>query len=300
VKRLLISTMIGLGAGVLFSGCAWGEIQGVDHPDPEIPTLHVAALAKGLAHVPDKCHVVVRVGGFQGVANVPITGSSDPETCQVVVQDWRRLNPPISAATMEVWFTYPSPQHPIDRERFPTPSTLTQDLIEASMQHDRSVRRTRRPRSEGRAPRKRRGGDGGGGEDGPPRGWGRPTTDLSGDLDAPSERDLAAALVVHLGAKEGPRYFKVSSPPTGLVKLVIDVKSGADPSNVNEATWFRVSLLDDAGMALPHEEQEFVGVGQNKRHVAKWRFDGSPVIFKLATGSKAGDWMRIRFERVSE
>ena len=53
-------------------------------------------------------------------------------------------------------------------------------------------------------------------------------------------------------------------------------------------------------MALPHEEQEFVGVGGEKRHRAKWRFDGSPVIFKLSTGSKSGDWMRIRFTPVTE
>lgn len=272
----------------LLGGCAWGEIRGVEMPDPNEPVLKVTAVAKGLSHVPDKCHVVCRYGGFQAVANVPIFGASDPETCEVILERWERLSPPASPAALEIWFTYPSPRHPIDRQRFAVPEGLTPALVESALAGGRrnTPRTAQRPRERERtAPSGPR----------PPRGWGS-QADLSADLDTPSERDLSDPIVVFLEAKQGARYFKVAQPPVGLVQLVIDVKSNADPSSVNEATWFRVSLLDEAGMALPHEEQEFVGVGQSKRHVATWRFDGSPVIFKLATGSKRGDWMRIRFQ----
>ena len=41
-----------------------------------------------------------------------------------------------------------------------------------------------------------------------------------------------------------------------------------------------------------------VDVGGEFRHIAEWRFDGSPVIFKLTSGSDSGDTIRIRFEEI--
>ncbi|MGE0708069.1 MAG: hypothetical protein AB7N76_17330 [Planctomycetota bacterium] len=282
------------------TGCAWGEVKGVEAPDPTQPVLKVTTLAKGLSHVPDKCNVVVRFGGYQGIAGLPILGSADPETVIATVDRWERLNPPVSPARLEVWFTYPTPRNPIDRQFFasPIPLEVIKNAVEGAPS---AVPRTSQPggghvaSSGGAAPTPTPGDAPGQ----PPRGWGD-AVPLSADLDRPSERDLSLPLLVHLSASDGPRYFKVSRPPKGVVQIVIDVKSEGDPSTVNEATWFRVSLLDEAGMSLPHEEQEFVGLGGTKRHVADWRFDGSPVIFKLASGSKAGDWMRIRFQQVPE
>ena len=44
---------LSLLALALLSGCAWGEIRGVEMPDPGEPVLKVTAVAKGLSHVPD-------------------------------------------------------------------------------------------------------------------------------------------------------------------------------------------------------------------------------------------------------
>jgi hypothetical protein len=266
---------------VLFAGCASGEILGVSAPDPDQPVLMVDYTAKGLAHVPEKCHIVARWGPYNAVANALVTGDQ-PIRETLELKRWQRIRgAPASDAIMEVWFTYPNPRRPIDRKTFKPPFSSI-DIIEMAVNAKTPVPRTARAGSLDS-----------------PSGWGRPE-ELSGSLDAPSERDLTRPLICAVSAEEGPRYFKVPNPPSGLVRLTIDVRSRADAANVNEATWWRVSLLDSAGMALPHEEQEFVGLGQEKRHVAEWRFDGSPVVFKLASGSKKGDWVRIRFENVSE
>lgn len=265
---------------LLIAGCASGSIQGISAPNPDAPELEVQYTAKGFAHVPDKVHIVARYGPYFARANPVVTGSQ-PVQGTLVLNRWERIaGAPASDAVIEVWFSYPTPRHAIDRKSFLPPFTSL-DVIENAVKAKSAVPRTPTP---------------GGGT---PSGWGR-AEELSASLDEPSQRDLRRPLICEISADGGPRYFKVQDPPSGLVRLTIDVRSKADAANVNEATWWRVSLLDEAGMALPHEEQEFVGLGQEKRHVAEWRFDGSPVVFKLASGSKQGDWIRIRFEEVQD
>ena len=262
----------------LLTGCAGGTITGVSAADPDQPVLSVSYTAKGLAHVPEKCHIVARWGPYNAIANALVTGEQ-PVSETIELKRWERINgAPASDAMLEVWFTYPNPRRPIDKKTF-TPPFSGIEVIENAVNAKTPVPRTSSP----------------GGPSTTPSGWGR-AEELSGSLDSPSERDLSTPLICQISAEAGPRYFKVSNPPNGIVNLTIDVHSKGSKTHVNEATWWRVSLLDGAGVALPAEEQEFVGLGQEKRHPAQWHFDGSPVIFKLASGSKAGDWIRIRFE----
>lgn len=264
----------------LFVGCPSAEIHGISADDPDMPILKVDYSASGFAHVPEKCHIVARWGPYNAIANALVTGDQ-PVRETLELRRWQRIRgAPASDAQLEVWFTYPNPRRPIERKTFKPPFSSI-DVIEHAVNSKSSVPRSIRPGSLDS-----------------PSGWGRPE-ELSGSLDAPSERDLTRALICAVSAEEGPRYFRVENPPSGLVRLVIDVRSRAAAS-INEATWWRVSLLDSDGMALPHEEQEFVGLGEEKRHNAEWHFDGSPVVFKLASGSKEGDWIRIRFESVPE
>lgn len=262
----------------LLAGCASGEILGISAADPNQPALSVDYTAHGFAHVPDKVHIVARWGPYNAKANPVVTGGQAVRGT-LELSRWERIaGPPASDAVIELWFTYPTPRNPIDRKTFAPPFSSI-DVIEAAVNAKTPVPRRSAPLG------------------GSPSGWGRPE-ELSASLDSPSQRELSRPLICEISAEAGPRYFKVANPPSGVVRLTIDVRSKADSANVNEATWWRVSLLDEAGMALPHEEQEFVGLGQEKRHVAEWRFDGSPVVFKLASGSKPGDWIRIRFEKV--
>ncbi|MBL4847691.1 MAG: hypothetical protein JKY65_19410 [Planctomycetes bacterium] len=279
--RNFVLACLALPLALFFGGCAGGEIIGVSAANPDEAVLTVSYRAKGLAHVPEKCHIVARWGPFNAVANAIVTGSQ-PVSESIDLTRWQRIRgAPASDAVMEIWFTYPNPRRPIDKKTFPPPFSSI-DVIEDAVNAKSPVNRGSRPASS---------------LDTTPSGWGRPEQ-LSGSLDSPSSRDLSKALICQISAGAGPRYFKVNSPPNTLVRLTIDVHSKASAGNVNEATWWRVSLLDEAGMALPQEEQEFVGLGQEKRHEAEWMFDGSPVIFKLASGSKDGDWIRIRFETV--
>ena len=80
-----------------------------------------------------------------------------------------------------------------------------------------------------------------------------------------------------------------------LVQLTIDVRSHGDPRSTSEVTWWEIELLDEALRPLPFHERELVDLGREMRLTREWTLEGSPVIFKLTSGSDAGDTVRIRF-----
>ena len=271
-------------AALLFSGCAGATITSVEVPDPEQPRMIVRGQVEGLAHRAQECSVVAEWNGWLAAATVPMSKGGAPEAFEVELTNW--LPKPGRSrwvSQMEVRFTFPRPKRAIARKRLP-PAWSSTAVFRKKVRPRRPVDPRPKPGPKPTDDRRT-----------PPPGWGK-LLDPSRTLDKPTRHDLSKPIVCEISSGAGPRYLKVDSTPNKLIKLVVDVRSQGSPAHVGESTWWRVELLDQDGLAMPHEMQEFVGLGQDMRHIAKWRFDGSPVIFKLSSGSKSGDWIRVRFE----
>lgn len=275
-----------LALPVLTAGCAGAQITGVEAPNPEAPVLVVHLEVEGLAHKQQKCNIVAEWNGWKAVAAVPQRAGGALEKVRVELTRWEKAGRSrLPVGIMEVRFTFPHLRRAIARKRVPSPWSNVDVFL--------NRRRPPPPRPDDRQPppvvEKRKT------PNSFPKAWGSPR-DYSHNLDKPTTHDLSKPIVCQLDVNSGPRYVKVAKPPNKLVKLIVDVRSKGSPKHTGESTWWRVELLDQDGLAMPHEIQEFVGLGQDARHIAKWRFDGSAVIFKLSSASQAGDWIRIRFK----
>jgi hypothetical protein len=275
---------------ILVSGCAGAIIKGVRPGDAERAELMVSVEAHELFDYRQPNAVTAHYMGYISRAPVPVQGGPQPERFEIALNEWafmpevaRLMNPRL----VEIQYLLGS--RIIRRQRFPSPwdgpGPIAQAIERARL--NPGGRQPERPRQPAQPA-----------QPVPDSTVGTATTEISGSLDAPTVHRYPQDLVCRLEAASGPRYLRLSRTPAKLVQLTIDVKSHGDPRATSEVTWWSVELLDEQGRPLPHMEKEMVDVGGEFRHITEWRFDGSPVIFKLQSGSDAGDTLRIRFREV--
>jgi hypothetical protein len=279
-------------APVLGTGCAGAQIRSVAVASPDSADLTVRVESHDLFNRQRPNKLVAYYAGYQGTAPVPLRGGPQPEVFDNVISDWAFVPnaPNLPITKMEVRYMLGSRM--IRRRRFRAPFSSPAAIAESIARH-----------RSGGAPRADQG------RDAPPptetrHVLGGRTTEtadpgyvqLSRDLDHPTLFPYPKLLNCRLSYESGPRYLRLRQTPNALVHLTIDVKSHGDARNTNESTWWQIELLDELGRPLPHMEKEFVDLGGEMRHTADWRLDGSPVIFKIVSGSTSGDSIKIRFE----
>ena len=255
------------------TGCAGARILQVEAPDRNESTLLVHCEVDSLAHKADQLRIETEWAGYVGTAPVPVVGGLQPELVTVPITNWTYVGDSrLPSSVMEVRFHMG--RKILYRQRlapmFESPGVLTRN----AEPEPRPAAPT--PRAAPPAP---------------------VVADVSTDLDRPTALRYPAEITCRVDAKTGSRYVRLEQLPDQVLRLVIDVTSHGHPSTVHEVTPFAIELLDSEGLALgTHVFQEFVNVGDELRRSAEWRFDGSPVIFKLRSGSQAGDTIKIRFE----
>ncbi len=289
--RSTLFVVLALLGPVLSTGCAGARIHSATVTDAESAELTVRVEVTDLYSRQQPNTVVAYYAGYQGKAPVPLRGGAQPEVFDVVINDWAFIPdaPNVPITQMEVHYMLGSRRIARRRQRTPfaSPASIADAIARkrlddggGSEPYDRPTRHVVGGRS---------------GETAPPEvGY----VQLSRDLDRPTIYPYPKQLKCRLNYESGPRYLRLRQTPKALVHLTIDVRSHGDARNTSESTWWQIELLDEQGRPLPHMEKEFVDLGGEMRHTAEWRLDGSPVIFKLVSGSTAGDTIKIRFEEL--
>ncbi|RMG09032.1 MAG: hypothetical protein D6731_20590 [Planctomycetota bacterium] len=268
-----------VSTSVLLVGCAGAVITGVRAPDPSYAKVVVEVEAHNLYEYRQPNYVQVLWAGYVAQAPVPVAGGAQPERFAVEVEDWTYQPQVANAPATRFEVRYLLGNRIIRRRYFPPPFPTPAVILDTIKKQ-----REQKPPATAAGP--------------PPAARPKGPVGLSPSLDAPTPHEYPRELVCELDAQSGPRYVRLERTPNKLVQLTIDVRSHGDPRTTGEVTWWSVELLDSKGRPLPHSEKEMVDVGGEFRDVVEWRFDGSPVIFKLTSGSDAGDTLRIKFEEL--
>jgi hypothetical protein len=291
--RSTLFVVLALLTPVFSSGCAGAHIQGVTVTNAETAELTIRVEVSDLYPRQQPNSVIAFYAGYQGKAPVPLRGGPQPEVFDIVINDWAFVPdaPNLPITKMEIRYMLGS--RVIRRRRirapFASPATIADSIAQKRFGDGGGERRA--PRIDDRPPARHVVAD-------RRRAPEEEYVQLSRDLDRPTIFPYPKQLNCRLNYESGPRYLRLRQTPNALVHLTIDVRSHGDARNTSESTWWQIELLDQEGRPLPHMEKEFVDLGGEMRHTAEWRLDGSPVIFKLVSGSTAGDTIKIRFEEL--
>jgi hypothetical protein len=289
VRSTLI--VLALLAPVLGTGCAGARIGNVSVSDPDSADLTVRVESHDLFSYQRPNKLVAYYAGYQGTAPVPLRGGPQPEIFDIVISDWAFVPNAPNLPITKMELRYMLGNRVIRKRRVAAPFSSPAPIAESIARH-RSGGAGNAPPVDRPQPTENRHVLGGRTTENPDDGY----VQLSRDLDRPTIFPYPKMLNCRLSYESGPRYLRLRQTPNALVHLTIDVKSHGDARNTNESTWWQIELLDEEGRPLPFMEKEFVDVGGEMRHTADWRLDGSPVIFKIVSGSTNGDSIKIRFE----